>query len=94
VARRGFAITHLEHDNNFVARDGIVIDKNYMELSPGEQKAVVGKHNAYHTLYLHLLPIHKTDQQANVSLSSSHTIHNIPNYQDIVKYKLKYIVLY
>lgn len=82
--RKGFAITHLEQDNNFIVRNGIVVDKNYMELSPGEQKVAVGKHHAYLQLFLHLLPIHKTDQNVNVTISSSHTIRNIANYQDIV----------
>jgi len=65
-------------------RDGIVVDKNYMELSPGEEKIAVGKHHAHLTLYFHLLPIHKTDENANITISSSHTIQNIENYKEFV----------
>jgi hypothetical protein len=84
--RKGLAITLLEHDTNFVVRDGIVIDKNFM--SSEEQRIPIGKHHAKLTLYYHLLPIHKTEQNKNVTPATKGEILNTKNYtDDVIKYQ-------
>ena len=78
--RKGLTITNLLHDTEFIVRDGRVIDKNYMEIGPGEQRVSVGKHHAHWTVYLHLLPIYKKNINANVTPSSSGDIRSQPDY--------------
>ena len=78
------SITHDEHDTEFIARDGMVIDKNYMQIGPGEQRASIGKHHTHLTMYLHLLPIFKKNLNANITPFTSGTIRNSPDYQENV----------
>lgn len=59
-------------------RDGIVIDKNFM--ASEEQRIPIGQHHNKLTLYYHLLPIHKTEQNKNVTPATSGTILSTPNY--------------
>lgn len=53
------AIASSEELVDFIARDGIVIDKNYMDLLPSEKKVSIPKNQKDLTLYLVLLRVPK-----------------------------------
>lgn len=88
------AITLQEHDNDFVVRDGIVIDKNYMDPVSDEKKVAIGAHHPKLTFYYHLLPIHKTVQNHNVTPATRDSIINSPTYREDVIANINSIVLY
>lgn len=81
--RRGFAITNGEDGNKFIVRDGIVIDKDFMENSPDTREAI-GKHNAHLSLVLHLLPIPKNAAKTPMSLDDAKKAAKEPDFTSSV----------
>jgi len=79
MPRKGIAITYHENDNNYIVRDSVVLDKNFMEMAPGEKKSVIGAHHEKQALFLHLLPIHKSNS-ASLSLATRESAKNMPGF--------------
>lgn len=71
-------------DDKFIVRDGIVIDKNFLEYNYDKNKAAVSKHIAHLTLNLHLLPILKNGPSSAMSLKDSEKTLNNPNFSSKV----------
>lgn len=83
IPKRGLAITHLKEDNRFIVKDGVVVEKNYMQL-PAEDKQAIGEHHAQLSMFLHLLPVSKSSPNADMTLSTARTVQHLPNFQDLV----------
>jgi len=83
IAKRGFAVTHLKDDNRFIVKDGMVIEKNYMQLVTKDKKSI-GEYHSQIKMYLHLLPVNKKYPNNDITLSTSKAIQKLPNYKELV----------
>ena len=54
-----------------IVSNGIIVDKNFMQLDTGETRSPITKHRAYFTLYLFLLPIPKNNAVPIVDLEEA-----------------------
>jgi len=59
VPRKGLVISTLEDFSEYIVRDGIVIDKDYMNLLPREQKEAVSTSKNELVLYMSLQKVPK-----------------------------------
>lgn len=81
--QKGLAITD-ESQKNFIVRNGVVIDTNFMPSISNDNKNSISAYKSRLTLYLHLLPIPKKGPLLPLSVEETKKIIMDTNFNNDV----------
>lgn len=82
--RKGLVISAAEDFSSYIVRDGIVVDKDYMNLLPKEKKEAVPANKDQLVLYLSLLRVPKDPTTVITRDTSTNSIQTHRNNKDVI----------